>query len=85
MGRMPRAKKDDPFKTAFFKLYSCAGDPMMFTGFPDKELTFANIEKVIFTNMTPEYYLEGNDLVVRNIKAIELEEKNNAIYVTFSK
>jgi len=82
IGRMPRAKKEDPYKTAFIKLYSEL-EPLKSDSFPQKELTYSNIERVVFRNVTMDYFLEGNDLVVEPVNSVEIEQVDRKIYLTF--
>jgi len=84
-GRMPR-KEGDEFKTAFFKIYE-ESDPLteeVITGFPKHEVIINNIEKIEM-NTPPEYYLEGNDLVYKNIKSIEIEKIDNNLKITIER
>jgi hypothetical protein len=81
-GRKPRQEGCE-FKTAFFKLYNSA-KPLEHE-FPDKELDFRDVEKVELRNEDLDYYLEGNDLVMDNIKSITIDQKGNTLHVKVKK
>ena len=85
LGRKPRANKEDDFKTAFLKLFDKGDDPLVGENFPSEELDFPNIEKVIIDPIAIEYYPEGNDIVLRNIKAVTFEQKKHNLYVKIEK
>jgi hypothetical protein len=53
--------------------------------FPDKELDFANIEYIVFSPLFPLYYLEGNDLIAKDIQAMQIEQKGTVLHVTLIK
>ena len=77
-GRKPRQEGDE-FKTAFFKIYA---NPRPFEqSFPEKELDFPNVEKVELRNEDMDYYLEGNDLVIDNIKSIDINQTSNSLII----
>ncbi|MFT4311785.1 MAG: hypothetical protein ACMXYF_00990 [Candidatus Woesearchaeota archaeon] len=84
IGRKPRQKPEHDFKTAFFKLFN-GTHPLRGGDFPTKELEFPNIERVEFDSAVVQYYLEGNDLVFRNLKAIEITQEGPVLHVSFEK
>jgi len=77
--RLPR-KGDNEFKTASIKLFN-VNDPHKTTEFPKKELEYDNIEKVILKKMKINYFLEGNDLIINDLKAINIDKKKNIIEI----
>lgn len=79
IGRMPRTQGNQ-FKTCFIKLFS--NTKPFSEGFPEQELTFPNIEKVIFQGLMPHYYLEGNDLVVEQSTSISIQQDASVLTVT---
>jgi hypothetical protein len=85
IGRMPRANKEDEFKTAFFKLFRTTVDPLVGGAFPDEELTFANIESVHINCSQLDFYPEGNDMVIRHISSAEFVVQGEKLTVTLIK
>ncbi len=85
LGRMPRAKKEDEFKTAFFKLFKSDKDPLTGNIFPDEELMFPNIESVHILCADLDYYPEGNDIVYRNLKTAEFVQEGVKLTVKITK
>ncbi|MGM5483492.1 MAG: hypothetical protein ACQER9_01085 [Nanobdellota archaeon] len=85
-GRKPR-KAEGQYKTAFFKIYKEVNPLKNNNGdvFPDKELDFPDTEKVEIRNFDVDYYLEGNDLVIDDIKAIDIEQEGNIISLKIEK
>jgi hypothetical protein len=81
-GRKPR-KEGNEFKTAFFKIFS-KNKPLN-EEFPEKELDFPNIEKVEVRNENLDYYLEGNDLVIDHISAININQTSNTLKLRIEK
>jgi hypothetical protein len=82
-GRKPRVEGDE-FKCAFFKIYSI-DNPLKNESFPEKELDFPNTEKVEIRGIDVDYYLEGNDLVIDNITAITITQKENTVFLSVEK
>lgn len=81
-GRKPRAEESE-FKTAFFKIYSKVKP--LDEDFPEQELDFPNIEKIEMRNEDLDYYLEGNDLVIDNISAINIDQTSNTLKIRVEK
>jgi len=77
--RLPR-KGDNEFKTASIKLFK-VNDPHKTTEFPTKELEYDNVEKVILKKFKINYFLEGNDLIINDLKSINIEKKKNIIEI----
>ncbi len=82
IGRKPRVEGNE-FKTAFIKIYQEV-KPLTIDDFPETELDFPNIEKVVFSQI-PEYYLEGNDLVFDDIQSFEVNAEGVVLYVSVDK
>lgn len=81
-GRKPRLEGSE-FKTAFFKIYSKVKP--LDEDFPEQELDFPNIEKIEMRNQDIDYYLEGNDLVIDNINAINIDQTSNTLKIRVEK
>jgi hypothetical protein len=82
IGRKPRKNKDDEFKTFFVKLFTCAQDPLTGGDFPSHEFDFANIEQVKISGNAFYYYPEGNDIVFKQIKGVEITQEKEQITFT---
>lgn len=72
LSRKPRAKESDDFKTAIIALFKVnnshkTGDE------PTKILEFPNMEKIRVRNLSVSYYLEGNDLIINDLRSVDLE------------
>jgi hypothetical protein len=80
IGRMPRVN-DNEFKTLFVKVFDVKM-PQTTEAFPKEELTFENIEKVVFDKCIPVYYLEGNDLILDDISEIEIIDEGSVVRIT---
>ncbi|MFW5746545.1 MAG: hypothetical protein ACOCWQ_03265 [Nanoarchaeota archaeon] len=80
VGRMPRVNNNE-YKTLFIKIFQ-ESEPLTTDGFPKEELVFENIEKAVFKNCTPQYYLEGNDLVFDDISQIDVEIEGHVAIIT---
>lgn len=72
LSRKPRAKDDDDFKTAVIALFD-RNNPHKVAATPKKVLEFPNMEKVRVRNLNLSFYLEGNDLVINDLKEVTLE------------
>lgn len=77
--RLPR-KGDNEFKTASIKLFNI-NDPHKTTEFPAKELEYENIEKIIIKNMEINYFLEGNDLIINDLKEVSIDKKGTVVEI----
>jgi hypothetical protein len=80
VGRMPRVEGNE-FKTLFIKIFDDK-DPLKTGGFPKEELTFENIEKVVFEKCIPVYFLEGNDLILDNLEEIEVLHDGSIVRIS---
>ena len=72
LSRKPRAKDNDDFKTAVIALFN-KNNPHKTGETPIKVLEFPNIEKVRLRDLNVSFYLEGNDIVINDLKEISLE------------
>ena len=81
-GRKPREEGSE-FKTAFFKVYSQI-KPLE-GAFPEQEIDFKNIEKIEIRGEDLDYFLEGNDLVLDNINAINIDQTSNTLKIRVEK
>ncbi len=72
LGRKPRAGSDDEFKTAVIALFN-VNNPHKKGAVATKVLEFPNIEKVRIRDLNVSYYLEGNDIIINDLKVITLE------------
>jgi hypothetical protein len=77
--RLPR-KGSNEFKTASIKLFKI-NDPHKTTELPTKMLEYENIEKIVLKNLEIDYYLEGNDLIINNLKEVSIEKKSKIIEI----
>lgn len=82
IGRKPRTKESDEFKTATISVFS-KNNPHLAGEAPMNTMDFPNIEKVRLRDLVNiSYYLEGNDLVVNNLKEIDIDVKDNIVTIT---
>ena len=80
LSRKPRANESDDFKTAIIALFN-VNNPHKTGDEPTKILEFPNMEKVRVRNLNLSFYLEGNDMVINDLKSItiEIDEDNRKI------
>jgi hypothetical protein len=78
--RMPR-KNGNEFKTASIKLFKI-NDPHKTAQLPVKMLEYDNIEKILLKKLNIDYYLEGNDLIINNLKQVNIEKKGSTISIS---
>ncbi|MBN2881283.1 hypothetical protein JXM83_04500 [Candidatus Woesearchaeota archaeon] len=74
IGRKPRG--GNTFKTAFVKFFD-TNDPLGPEVLPKEEIDFEDVREVIFSGFDIRYLLEGNDLLVTNIKQVEITENKD--------
>lgn len=79
LGRKPRVGNNQ-FKTAMISLFD-KNNPHKTGEVPIKTMNFEDVEKVRIRNMNVSYYLEGNDIVINDLKKIDIhvDEKNKKI------
>ena len=80
MTRLPR-KNGNEFKTASIKLFKI-NDPHKTAELPTKMLEYGNIEKILLKKLNIDYYLEGNDLIINNLKQVKIEKKGNTVIIS---
>jgi hypothetical protein len=81
IGRKPR-EGDDEFKTATVSLFA-KNNPHLHGEAPLKTMDFRNVEKVRLRDLVNiSYYTEGNDLVVNNLKEVEIEQDGSIVTIT---
>jgi len=78
--RLPRIENNE-FKTASIKLFKI-NDPHKTDELPIESFEYPNIEKIIIKNIELDYYLEGNDLILNNLKEISIEKKGNIVEIS---
>ena len=78
--RLPRIG-DNEFKTASIKLFKI-NDPHKTEELPEKSFEYDNVEKIILKGMEIDYYLEGNDIIINNLKEVEVKKKGNVVEIT---
>ena len=78
--RMPR-KKEGEFKTASIKLFKI-NDPHKTDELPSKTFEYSNVEKIMLKKIPEvDYYLEGNDLIINNLKQISISKKGTIVEI----
>jgi hypothetical protein len=79
LGRKPRVDQAQ-FKTAVVSLFD-KNNPHKEGAAPLKTMDFENIEKVRVYGVHVTYYLEGNDLVINDLKNVSLkvDQENNLL------
>ncbi|MBW2968022.1 hypothetical protein KY362_06060 [Candidatus Woesearchaeota archaeon] len=79
IGRKPR-EEGAKFKTAVISLFN-VNNPHKTTEFPVKTYEFSDMEKVRIRRLNVSYYLEGNDIVINDLKALTIERSDNKLQV----
>jgi hypothetical protein len=72
LSRKPRKDLADEFKTSIIALFN-VNNPHKTGDEPSKILEFPNMEKVRVRNLNLSFYLEGNDIVINDLRSIDLE------------
>ena len=81
IGRKPRVGNNE-FKTATISFFS-KNNPHLTGEAPTHTMDYENIEKVRFRDLVNiSYYLEGNDLVVNNLKEVEIDRQDTILTIT---
>ncbi len=75
--RLPR-KGDNEFKTASIKLFDI-NDPHKTKELPTESLEYDNIEKITIKKPKIDYFLEGNDIIINDLKTVNIEKKGHII------
>ena len=81
ISRKPGADKDG-FKTAFLGLFE-SNNPHLEAKVPIKVLEIANVEKVRIHDLRNiSYYLMGNDIVINDLRELNVDYKDNILTLT---
>ncbi|MBT3406900.1 hypothetical protein HN419_07130 [Candidatus Woesearchaeota archaeon] len=80
IGRKPRAN-DGEFKTLSVSFFD-VNNPHKTGEFPTKVLEFPNMEKVRILGLNMSYYLEGNDIVINDLKGIKIQVSGSKALIT---
>jgi len=81
IGRKPRVGNNE-FKTATISLFS-KNNPHLAGEAPLHTMDYENIEKVRLRDLVNiSYYLEGNDIVVNNLKHVEIDVDGAIVTIT---
>ena len=67
-------------RPCFISLFD-ENDPHLNAKGPKEVIEFNKIHKVIIQGLNIDYLLPGNDIVINNLIEIEIEERNDHIYV----
>ncbi len=78
IGRKKGGTED--FKPCFFALFD-VNDPHQKNIVPKKIVQFDRIHKIIIEGVNVNYLLPGNDLVINNLKNLELRRDGEHIHV----
>src|SRR3989344_4486404 len=79
ISRKPKVKAQDTYKTLVIALFDVnnahkTGQP------PTQVLEFPNIEKMRVYDATFSFYLEGNDIIINNLKSVTIDiQKEKAV------
>ncbi len=68
-------------RPCFISLFD-ENDPHLNTQGPKEVVEFDKIHKVVIKGLNVDYLLPGNDIVINNLKEIEIEVTNDHVYVT---
>ncbi len=81
IGRKQRAdKKDDIFRACFISLFD-KNDPHKENIVPKEMIEFAKAKRIDLTGFNVKFMLMGGDLVVNDLKWIDVTEKDGNIIV----
>lgn len=78
VGRMPR--EGNEYKTATIKLFS-TNSPHRKGVLPDKQLDFPSTRKVVIKGGVVEYLTEGNDILINDLKEVDITESDTITVV----
>ena len=82
VGRMKREDKKEESYPCFVSMFDI-NNPHTSGEVPKKMLEFNHIHKVIFKGMKSVYYLlGGNDLVINNIKEVDIDAHEGHVHIT---
>jgi hypothetical protein len=77
VGRLPR-KNEGEYKTAIIRLFE-VNNPHKTTEFPKVTLEVEDIEKIRLRNLNVSYYLEGNDIIINDLKSVKIKKEGSKI------
>jgi len=75
IGRKPRVNENQ-FKTLTIGMYA-VNDPHKSGDFPAESLDLPNIESLDIVGLRLSYYLEGNDILINNLKSVKIVVDGN--------
>ena len=76
-----RKKRHGEFYPCFVNLFS-ENDPHLSKDIPDQFLDFEKIAKVVITGLEVIYLPDGNDIVINNLKEIQISQAGNTLKIT---
>ena len=80
IGRKKSTEKDYNLRPCFISLFD-DNNPHLSTEGPKEVLEFDAVHKVIIQGLKVNYLLPGNDLVINNLKEVEVEKNGPHITV----
>jgi hypothetical protein len=83
IGRKKRPNKEQEDYPCFINLFTM-NDPHKSGKVPEKMLDFPKIHKVMIRGLDVNYLLPGNDIVINNLKSVDIEVDEPHIIVTGS-
>ena len=81
IGRKPRVNTNDEYKMLSLAFFN-ENNPHKTEGFPVEELDFPNTEKIRIIELNSSYYLEGNDIIINDLKKIKIEVEGTKVFIT---
>ena len=81
IGRKKRPNKDDEAYPCFVHLFNM-NDPHESGRVPAQMLDFEDVQRIVLTGLSLSYLLAGNDLVVNDLKHVEIEKKGPDIFIS---
>ncbi len=79
IGRMQKDK--DGNYPCFFHFFN-VNNPHRKNIVPEKMIEFPHTHQVFFKNLSVYYLPDGNDLVMNNLKSLEIEKSGDHLYVS---
>lgn len=67
-------------RPCFISLFD-ENDPHLNVHGPKDVVEFDKIHKVVIEGLNVDYLLPGNDIVINNLTEIEIEERNDHVYI----
>jgi len=81
IARKKRVNKEDYQHRPCFISFFDENDPHLNVQGPQKIVEFGRVHKVIIEGLDVDYLLPGNDIVINNLKEVEIEERKNHVHV----